>query len=98
DKFGAMGEIGFIPSSIFGFQIEALYNLKTSRHFEHNLGVGLGLMEIYYNEDNVWGYLELLYNLNIYGFFLEAGMSIGSGSFTNPQLMFQFGYVYRFNK
>jgi len=98
DKFGAIGEFGFIPYNIFGFQIEALYNLNTSRHFEHNIGLSLGFIDFLFDKDKVWGYLELLYNLNIYGFFVEGGMSIGSGCFTNPQLMFQFGYVYRFNK
>ena len=98
DNFGAIGEVGYFPSVIFGFQIEFLYNLKSSRQFEHNLGIGGGFSYMFYDGEEDWGYLELLYNLNIYGFFIEAGLSIGSGSYTNPQVRFQIGYVYRFNK
>ncbi len=96
DKFAAFGEIGFLPEVAFGFQVEFLYNLKTARHFEHNLGIGAGLSVISQNDS--WAYLGIFYNLNLYGFFLEPGITIGSGNAPNPQLWFQFGYVYRFNK
>lgn len=96
DKFAAFGEIGFLPQVAFGFQVEFLYNLKTARHFEHNLGIGAGLSVISQNDS--WAYLGIFYNLNLYGFFLEPGITIGSGNAPNPQLWFQFGYVYRFNK
>ena len=101
-KFTATGEIGFIPSSdlIMGFQVEFMYNLKSARHFEHNIGFGGGYtyIEDQWSSPTEWAFFGLFYNLNIYGFFLEPGLTIGSGTYKNPQIVFQFGYVYRFNK
>ena len=50
----------------------------------------------YYRDDD-WTYAGVFYDINIYGLFLEGGITIGSGDFSNPQLSFQIGYVYRFN-
>ena len=43
-----------------------------------------------------WKYIGIVYNLNTNGFYLQSGLSIGEGDFTNPQLLLQVGYVYQF--
>jgi hypothetical protein len=59
-----------------------------------------------------WTYGGLAYSLNWHGFYLEGGLTVGNGLFpfhfewngklpersTNPQAVFQIGYVYRFFK
>lgn len=43
-----------------------------------------------------WSYFGAGYEFNWGGFFLEPALSIGSGSFSNPQLLLQIGYVHEF--
>ena len=95
-------EAGYI-GTLSGFQGNFMYNLSKSRSFEHNLSIGFGHMSgtqnkgLFNEETKTWTYAGLFYDLNIYGLFLELGVTAGSGGFTNPQIAFQFGYVYRFN-
>ncbi|MEN6295734.1 MAG: hypothetical protein ABFD61_06360 [Chloroherpetonaceae bacterium] len=100
-KFAAIGGIGCVPfgTTIWGAQVEFMFNLKSARHFEHNIGFGVGYSFIgsKLSKAQEWTYIGLFYNLNIYGFYLEPGLTIGSGTYKNPQIAFQFGYVYRFN-
>ncbi len=90
----------------YGLQVNFGYLLSVSDHFEHCLSLSLGYMELYYQDYNYyfgkysydydWGYVGLNYNINWGGFFAEIGLSAGEGDFSNPQLMIQLGYVYRF--
>jgi hypothetical protein len=104
--FGGFGVrfSGMYLSTIHGFQIDFLRNIGRSKTFSHNIHVGAGIshMELpsdySYLPDEIhdWSYLTLGYDLNWSEFHLAAGLSTGSGSFSNPQLMLQFGYVHEF--
>jgi hypothetical protein len=50
-----------------------------------------------------YSYVGLTLDVNIYGFFVEAGISVGDvdnyySAIESPQLLFAIGYVHRFNK
>lgn len=86
--------IAFSIANSSGFQINYLYNLKKIEHFEHNLSLGAGYTLLNGYE---WEYLGLFYDFNLYGFFVEPGITIGYGDFKSPQISLQFGYIYRLN-
>ena len=63
----------------------------------HSLNFVAGSSYLEKNWDKkTWDYIGIAYNLNYKDFYLEAGITSGSGSYSNPQIMFQIGYVYRF--
>lgn len=88
-----------------GYQIELYYNLSNSKNFESNISVMKGeskFIDVNQNsffETNYlyWNYYGAAVDLNYYGLFGQFGLSMGSGDFSSPQLMFQLGYVHRFN-
>ena len=43
-----------------------------------------------------WKYIGLAYNLHWGKFFTEIGLTTGQGTYQNPQLSFQIGYMHRF--
>jgi hypothetical protein len=100
--------VGLFPKSyanLWGLQGNFLYNIKKTRTFETNFSVAVGYMnypgwsqeEIHYSVNaNNWTYFAVCYDLNTYGFFFEIGLSVGMGTFKNPSLLMQLGYVYRF--
>lgn len=99
-SFGVRGEFGVLPvdDEIYGFQVNVFYNLFRNKSFEHNVSIAGGFShQDSYLYDKDWTYLGLMYDFNIYGFFMELGLTLGSGYYSNPQLAIQFGYVYRFN-
>jgi hypothetical protein len=99
-SFGVRGEFGFIPANneVYGFQVNVFYNLYRTKSFEHNISIAGGFSsQETYLYDKEWTYIGFMYDFNIYGFFMEAGITFGSGTYSNPQLAIQFGYVYRFN-
>ncbi len=98
-KFGARLAAGYIGTAA-GIQGNFLFNLSRSKSFNSHLSVGVGSSVIgtsnRYSSSSTWTYIGGFYDLNYGGFFLETGLSIGSGSYSNPQLMLQLGYVYEF--
>ncbi len=101
--------IGYM-GSVVGLQINYLFNLSKSEHLEHNISLGAGRTAFEDSERpsyvragqikiprGSWTYLGGYYDINVYGAFLELGLTAGVGDFTIPQLSIQFGYVYRFN-
>jgi len=108
-KFGIRLQGGLIPLSrtMWGFQGNLLYNFQKSESFENNISIAFGHLSIPINkgfspwegtiyENGDWTYGAVCYDFNTGGFFLEVGLGIGSGYFSNPQLLLQLGYVYRF--
>jgi len=87
-------------SQLSGFQLNFGYRLSDNVNRNHTLAVVGGSTLIRDSKINVadkrWSYLGVVYNLNSYGFFLEAGLSAGEGSYSSPQLLFQIGYMHRF--
>ncbi len=104
-RFGGRLSVGYI-GSMGGIQGNFLVNLSRRKSFNHHLSIGFGSTYIdtkeyvqYWGEittSKTWTYVGGFYDLNYGGFFLETGLSIGSGDFSNPQLMLQLGYVYEF--
>jgi|GEM_PF-2156723 len=48
-------------------------------------------------QHNKQNYIGLAYDVNYSGFFLQAGLGAGKGDYANPQLLFQFGYLFKIN-
>ena len=98
---------GMYLGSSYGIQMNLNYKISDSPNFLHSIGVAVGKSfiegeEIAYFpfDDNFtymkeWQYIGLVYNLNLSGFFLEGGLSIGEGDYTNPKFIFQIGFIYR---
>ncbi len=98
---------GMYLGSAYGIQASLPIKFYESENVYHAIALALGFSHIEteetvlyykYTRAREWTYFSLSYNLNLYGFFLEAGLSVGDGGYSNPQLMFQIGYVHRFNK
>ncbi len=103
-RFGARIAAGYIGAAA-GIQANFLVNLSRSKSFNHHVSLGAGTSYIdtpdsYYGSSytihRTWQYIGGFYDLNYSGFFLETGLEVGSGSFSNPQLALQIGYVYEF--
>ncbi len=41
-------------------------------------------------------YYGLAYDMDLAGFFLQTGLATGPGEYSNPQITFQFGYLWEF--
>jgi small nuclear ribonucleoprotein (snRNP)-like protein len=108
-KFGIRLQGGLLPLSrtMWGFQGNLLYNFQKSESFENNISLAFGQLNIPINkgfspwegtiyENGDWTYGAVCYDFNTGGFFLEVGLSFGTGYFSNPQALLQLGYVYRF--
>lgn len=98
---------GMIPFDMVGIQANVMYSLTKEQKFEQGVGLAFGYSNsknnAYYfgerfDETREWSYIGLVYDINYYGFYFQPGISIGTGFYTNPQLLFQIGYVYRFNE
>lgn len=100
ENYGIRLTAGYIGYAM-GVQVNLLKNISKSASFEHNISLAFGTSRFedtsywYYNVFR-WTYAGLCYDLNFHGFFLEAGLNVGTGSYSNPQVMAQIGYVYRF--
>lgn len=95
---------GMFYGKIRGLQIDGMRRIGGSGSFSHNVHVGLGSSQLgvdtytstgYYRE-STWNYVTGGYDLNWGGFQFAVGLSVGSGTFTNPQLLLQIGYVHQF--
>ena len=85
----AFGYLG----SIIGLELDVQRLLGESGSARHSLAFGAGSMV---TDRDEWNYFKGAYNLNWGGFHLDLGLSVGSGTFSNPQLMAQIGYVHQF--
>ena len=84
--------------NVHGIQANLLYKISRKRNIDQNFGLCVGTSEVkdgWLMRD--WTYIGAIYELNFHGFFIQPGLSIGDGDFSSPQLLFQIGYVYRFN-
>lgn len=89
---------GFYWDDLFGFQLNIGIKLFDNGDVYHSISPLFGFT---FRDDNVsdqkWIYLGAAYNLNLHGFFLEAGLTIGVGDFSIPQLCLKLGYSYKYN-
>lgn len=93
--FGTVGLrlSGMYLGDIAGVQGNVGFKLSDNSTRSHVLAAVFGTSEV---ERKNWTYIGGVYELNLSGFFLQAGATIGSGDFTSPQLIFQIGYMHRF--
>ena len=95
-SFGIRAGVGGIPTNEggWGTQANILVNLYQDKSVETNLSLCGGYWKIGLKE---FKYLGPCFDMNVDGFFVELGLGFGSGDYKSPQVLFQLGYVYRFN-
>ncbi len=83
---------------LYGAQVDVVRIGRTSASFSHQPFLGVGTLHV--NGGGTgggdWTYVAAGYGLNSGGFHFNIGLSVGSGDFSNPQLMLQIGYVHEF--
>ena len=92
---------GLYLDTVSGIQLNALRKLKETPNFLQNASILAGSAFTINNEDRIekyWNYIGVGYDLNWYGFFFELDITVGSGSYSSPQMGLQIGYVHRYNK
>lgn len=96
---------GLYLGPIRGIQLGFCWKVSESENNYHAFGGAIGSSyfeeekeDYYYSytEINKWTYVAAVYNFNYNGFYLQPGLSFGEGTFSNPQLLIQIGYVYKF--
>jgi hypothetical protein len=106
---GARASLGYL-GRLYGAQLNLYRNLTRKEGFSQNLGIAAGYSNIphfvfdentsriFVDRTMTWTYISAVYDVNVNGIFGEIGLSFGSGSFSNPQLMLQVGYVFEFRQ
>ncbi|PLX33274.1 MAG: hypothetical protein C0600_00735 [Ignavibacteria bacterium] len=109
--FGPLGArlSGMVYGSLLsGAQLNLGVKLSDNHNRSHVLAATVGALSLeeedaywspYYgfsSRTRSWTYIGAVYELNLHGFFLQAGLSVGDGDFSNPQILLQLGYMYRF--
>ncbi|MFZ1729990.1 MAG: hypothetical protein WBQ23_02215 [Bacteroidota bacterium] len=103
--FGIVG--ARLSGMYFGDQLAGLqgnigFKLSDNRKRSHVLAAIFGASHL---EENYrtsqqrsleWTFVGAVYELNLRGFFVQGGLTVGSGDFSSPQAFFQIGYMYRF--
>jgi hypothetical protein len=84
---------GMILEDLAGIQANVGFKLSENSRRSHVLAVIAGVSEIVHKE---WTYYGGVYELNLSGFFLQAGATFGRGGFSSPQLALQIGYMHSF--
>ncbi|MCZ7558083.1 MAG: hypothetical protein M5R41_16905 [Bacteroidia bacterium] len=87
--------------ALAGAQLNIGFKLSDNSNRSHVLALIAGSSRLekddgWFTRNKYWTYLGAVYELNLGGFFLQAGASVGEGDYSNPQLMFQIGYMHRF--
>ena len=97
-NWGVSIALGLIPQSIAGLEFNFRRRIGGSGSLTHNVELGLGSVYIDYSYRTAqdFTYLKGGYNLNWGGFHLDLGLGAGQGTFPNPQLLLQIGYVHQF--
>ena len=116
DKYMVKASGMYLGRSAKGIQLELGLKLSEFKRTYHAVSLVGGYSYLEYEEkknygNNInriseWTYGGLVYNLNTNGFYLQAGLSLGNGVYSNetgiiedmpnPQFIFQIGYVYQF--
>ncbi len=92
----------YLGDALAGVQGNIGFKLSDNSNRSHVLAAIFGTSQLkensgtYWQRSRSWTYIGAAYELNLHGFFLQAGLSVGSGDFSSPQLMLQLGYMYRF--
>jgi hypothetical protein len=97
---------GMYLPNVYGIQADFGYKFSEEDYTYHAITLSGGVSRFesgdsydyyyYYQRYDYWDYIGLNYMLNTRGFLFAVGLSAGSGTFSNPQLMLQIGYSYQF--
>jgi hypothetical protein len=108
DKYMVKASGMYLGSTAKGIQLELGLKLSEFKNTYHAISLVGGYSYIKNKQTSLYGYEQyqvsewmyggIVYNLNTNGFYLQPGLSIGSGSYNNPQIMIQIGYVYQFRE
>ena len=98
--FGRMGlsVSGMYLSTVHGAQANIGYKLFDTGKSRGSISLIGGFSQINDNDDKKdkeWKYAGAAYNWVYRWFWLEAGLSLGRGDFSNPQLVLQVGFIKR---
>ncbi|MBE0643932.1 MAG: hypothetical protein IH600_07610 [Bacteroidetes bacterium] len=92
----------YLGSTISGIQANIGFKLSDNSNRSHVLAAVFGTSHLvedegsFFERERNWTYIGAAYNLNLSGFHLEAGLTVGDGNFSSPQIILQLGYMYRF--
>ncbi|RMF67870.1 MAG: hypothetical protein D6743_04190 [Calditrichaeota bacterium] len=87
-----------ITPHVRGVQGNLVYRLADRRALQWDVSLVVGSAVIDYDSRQTWSYTGVTTGLNLHGLFLEVGMSWGQGNFSNPQVIGQVGFVFRFRR
>jgi hypothetical protein len=88
---------GMYLGSMSGVQVNLGYALKKSERYDIFMGIAAGTSKFLFEDELIrWTYIGPYGELNMHGFFLEMGLSVGRGTYTSPQMMGQIGYILEF--
>ena len=88
NEFGIM-----LTGGPYGVELAFPFKIRHTKDISHEIVIPLGA----YSYEAEWIYSGALYKLWLKGFQLLAGLTIGEGAYTNPQIYLNVGYVFRFN-
>jgi hypothetical protein len=92
----------YLGSTLAGIQGNIGFKLSDNSNRSHALAAVFGTSRLvedegtFFERERTWTYIGAAYNLNLGGFHLEAGLTVGDGDFSSPQIVLQLGYMYRF--
>ncbi len=93
----------YFPSRCGGYlaggQAGIIWKLKEEGNSLYDVAVVCGYTEIEYGrasgEDQIWQYVGITGSYKWRSFFIEGGLSVGSGTYTNPQALLQIGLIFK---
>ncbi|HWF45292.1 MAG TPA: hypothetical protein VG537_11680 [Candidatus Kapabacteria bacterium] len=111
EHLGVRLSFGYWGDALAGFELSLPINLYRSEHTSHDIALVLLYTQIgtteqdfdwntglpyNYTFERTFAGIGPAYQVNLSGFSGELGLTFGSGDFSNPELIFQLGYVYEF--
>jgi hypothetical protein len=97
----AFGIEGLYLPNASGVQASGGFLLTKLRYFQQILKLNLGYSRMPSSSNStdmdVWSYFGPSYTFQLNNFIVDAGITVGQGSYTNPQFFFQIGYIQNFN-
>ena len=83
--------IGYLANNVYGVELGYSFLKNSSRTFR-SVQVVAGSLK---NRNRDWDYAGLSATFQSGGFYIEPGLVVGSGDFSNPQILLQFGYLWQ---
>ena len=105
-KLGVRGSVGYVPGRegdhMFGAQIGVVRKANEAGRTLYDVSVVAGYHELItassLTNGGIWRYVGVTGSIATRGFFLEAGLTVGSGDYRNPQGTLHLGYLFSVNR